>query len=149
MLARKIQGVHQMAQDITGLPLAVDADDANELAIAVSDVSKEFGVVIGGKTAAILNLAATAAMIYGPKLLVIYAAIRMQQMAAAAAQATDVTPAEQAAAGTPIPEAADAGAVAAGTAVHPAANGSTPPATTRAQVPPTTAPKIKGRVALG
>jgi hypothetical protein len=149
MLARKIQGVHQMAEDFTGLPLSITADEATELAKAIGDASKEFNVVIGGKTAAILNLAATCAMIYAPKVIVIYAAIKMQQMAAAAEAARDVSPTEAAAAGSPIPEAVNAGAVAAGVAVHPATNGTRPPATTAAQVPPTTAPKIKGRVALG
>lgn len=149
MLARKIQGVHELAEQFTGLPLQIKPDEAQELAHAVEQCAKEFNVVVSGKTAALLNLAATAAMIYTPKIIMIYAAIRMAQMQAASENATNITPAEMAAAGSPIPEAADAGAVAAGTAIHPAAMNGQAPVTSAAKLPPTTTPAVKGRAQLG
>jgi hypothetical protein len=126
MFARKIQGLHEMAAAFTQLDIIrITDDEANEIAMALDQVAKEFDVVIGGKTAAILNLAATLGMVYVPKGVMVFMMYQAAKMNAAAEAATDVTATEAAAAGYTggDPAAgADLSAVAAAAMAHPAAN---------------------------
>lgn len=116
-----------MAATFTQIPiLQITDDEANEIALALDQVAKEFDVTIGGKTAAILNLAATLGMVYVPKGVMVFMMYQAAKMNQAAEAAADVTPMSEAAAGYTGGEAmvgADLGMVAAAAAAHPAANG--------------------------
>lgn len=88
-MAKQLVGVHSLVAMITGIPeVQLHLQEAEQLASAISNVCDEYGLSISGKTGAALQLAAAAAMIYGPRALVISSKIA----AAKAAAARDVTP---------------------------------------------------------
>lgn len=67
-LAKKIQGIHGMIALMTGLPeVAVSDMESKMLATAMSDMSREYGLEVSGKTAATIQLVGTAAIIYMPR----------------------------------------------------------------------------------
>ncbi len=89
-LARRVQGVHQLAAMATGIPeLVISAGEAEQLADAMAQVAEEFGISLGGKTGAILGLVATAAGIYAPR--VAHAAHRIKTTKESMAQAIEAT----------------------------------------------------------
>lgn len=67
-LARQITGLHLIAAKMTGIPeIEISPPEAVCLAEAVANVSSEYGLSMSGKTGAMVQLIATAAMIYAPR----------------------------------------------------------------------------------
>lgn len=74
LLSKQLFGIHKMASQMTGLPeLQIDNDESMALANSIIGVSEQYDLSIDGKTGAAIQLLATAAMIYGPRLLYIKA----------------------------------------------------------------------------
>lgn len=66
MLAKKIYGVHQLAGKVFGPEAEIEAQSAEELATAITDVLKEYDITFSGKTAALAGLVFTALAVEGP-----------------------------------------------------------------------------------
>lgn len=67
-MAGQLQALHMMAAVITKIPeLQLSSGEAEALAKSLAEVQKEFGFQISGKTAAIIGLIGTGAMIYLPR----------------------------------------------------------------------------------
>lgn len=67
-LARQIIGLHLIASQATGIPeLALSEPEAAMLAESVAAVSVEYGLSLSGKTGALIQLIAAAAMVYAPR----------------------------------------------------------------------------------
>lgn len=64
-------------------PLAIDSDEGKALAEAIANVAAEYEVVVNRKMMAWLGLLATAAGIYGPRALTVYAMTRAQKQSQA------------------------------------------------------------------
>jgi hypothetical protein len=68
-LAKQLQGLHMMAATITQLPFVqINEQEAAMLADAIENVSREYDLALDGKTGAFIQLAAVAAIVYGPRL---------------------------------------------------------------------------------
>ena len=107
LLAKKIQGLHQITGMALGLPeLMLDDTEARELADAIQIVSKEYGVKISGKGAAAFNLLLTAGMIYGPKGYAIYSRSKSGSVSKAPPAMPSATQAAAATMKTAAPKAA-------------------------------------------
>lgn len=86
-MANQLVGVHQLVSMVTGISeIQITPDEGAALAGAIQSVCDEYGLSISGKTGAALQLLAAAAMIYGPRAVVIHQKVK-------AAQARDITPA--------------------------------------------------------
>lgn len=73
-LANQIVGVHMIISKVTGLPEMIIAPNEGEaLAKSVTMVMEEYGFEISGKTGAAIQLFATAAMVYAPRIFAINA----------------------------------------------------------------------------
>lgn len=73
--AGQIQGLHIIAAKLTGQQLLlIDEKEAYALAEAIANVAKQYDIQVNPRVAAGLQLAATAAMIYAPRLLLMKAA---------------------------------------------------------------------------
>lgn len=73
-LANQIVGVHLIVSKVTGLPeMMIAREEGEALAKSVTMVMEEYGFEISGKTGAAIQLFATAAMVYGPRVLAINA----------------------------------------------------------------------------
>lgn len=71
-MAKQIMGVHMIADKMlakfTGVEcLALAESESYALAEGIASMSREFEIVVSGKTAAMLQFAVTAAMIYAPR----------------------------------------------------------------------------------
>ncbi len=74
LLAKQLQGLHLMAAQMTGLAeVQISSDESMMLANSVIGVSEQYDLSIDGKTGAAIQLLATAAMIYLPRVLAIKA----------------------------------------------------------------------------
>ena len=83
-LASKIKGLHQLAYMATGLEDVLITDkQAGMLAASIDSVSREFGVMLSGKTGAIIGMVLTMAMIYAPKVFIVMAKIDAMKKAKA------------------------------------------------------------------
>ncbi|MHB1222235.1 MAG: hypothetical protein ACYC0J_09595 [Gammaproteobacteria bacterium] len=81
-LAKQIEGIHLVGSMVTGIPeLALDAESAKALSVAVVGVCQQYDLEISGKTGATIQLIGTAAVIYLPR----YFAFRQRN-------AKDITP---------------------------------------------------------
>lgn len=79
-LAKQIEGLHHLMALATGIPeLQVQPHEAEMLGGAVANVCDEYDLSLSGKTGALLQLAAAAAMIYAPRFSVITARIKENQ----------------------------------------------------------------------
>lgn len=66
--AKQIVGVHLLIAGVTGLPeMAINETEGRLLADALISVSEEYGLLLGGKTGAAIQLFAAAAMVYTPR----------------------------------------------------------------------------------
>lgn len=80
LLAKQLFGLHTMAAQMTGIPEAqISSDEAMMLANSVIGVAEQYDLSIDGKTGAAIQLLATAAMIYAPRLLHIKARAKAAQ----------------------------------------------------------------------
>lgn len=69
-LAKQLQGLHTLGAMLTGIPeMQILPEEAALLADAVKNVAEEYDLELSGKTGAAIQLLATAAMIYVPRLL--------------------------------------------------------------------------------
>lgn len=69
-MAKQIEGLHKFAAIATGIPEAViSSTEAEMLATALNAVAEEYGLSLGGKTGAALQLFGAAAMVYVPRVL--------------------------------------------------------------------------------
>ncbi len=86
----KVQGFHYMAAMFTGSPLFVLSDDEiDALTVSIVECSKHYNMtILTGKHAALLQLVATAGMIYGGKIM----ALRRAAMEAQAERPSPATP---------------------------------------------------------
>lgn len=66
MLAKKIYGIHQLAGKVFGPEAEIEAQSAEELANAITDVLKEYDITFSGKTAALAGLTFTVLAVEGP-----------------------------------------------------------------------------------
>ncbi len=72
LMGKQICGVHMIAAQVTGLgELMISEDEGYALASSIVLVAEQYDLSIDGKTGASLQLLFTAAMIYGPRALVI------------------------------------------------------------------------------
>lgn len=79
-LASQIVGVHMIISKVTGLPEMVIAPNEGEaLAKSVTMVMEEYGFEITGKTGAAIQLFATAAMVYAPRIFAINARAKREK----------------------------------------------------------------------
>lgn len=90
-LAGQIQGLHIIAAKFTGIPiLQLDDKEAFALAESIQNLAEQYEIKINPKVAAGLQLLGTAAMIYGPRYLMMVEAAKaykaQQEAAARAAQ---------------------------------------------------------------
>lgn len=66
--AGQLQALHMMLAVITKIPeFQISSEESFALAKSLAEVQKEFGFVISGKTAALVGLMGTAAMVYVPR----------------------------------------------------------------------------------
>lgn len=85
-LAKQLMGLHQLAALATGIPeMAINETEAVMLGAAVANVCEEYDLSLSGKTGALVQLLAAAAMVYVPRVQHVGARIR----AAKAAQARE------------------------------------------------------------
>lgn len=71
-LARQLIGIHMLAVSATGLAeLAISENEAVLLADAMANVAQEYDLALDGKTGATIQLIATGAMIYLPRIAMI------------------------------------------------------------------------------
>ncbi len=69
----QIVGIHKMISLLPGLEVfQVNEAEAQILAEAMRGIADEYGVSISGKTGATLNMLAAIAMVYGPRLMILY-----------------------------------------------------------------------------
>lgn len=90
-LANQVKGLHTLAAMGTGIPELNLADqEAIMLADAMANVAEQYGLSLGGKTGALIQMAAACALIYAPR----FAALneRVKANKAKVVQGTDVTP---------------------------------------------------------
>lgn len=67
-LGKQIVGLHMIAAMTFGIPeLVIQEPEGELLASAIVNVAEEYGLSLGGKTGAAIQLAGTAAMIYLPR----------------------------------------------------------------------------------
>lgn len=67
-LGKQIIGLHMIAAMTFGIPeLVIQEPEGELLASAIVNVAEEYGLSLGGKTGAAIQLAGTAAMIYLPR----------------------------------------------------------------------------------
>lgn len=67
-LGKQIVGLHMIASMTFGIPeLVIQEAEGELLASAIVNVAEEYGLSLGGKTGAAIQLAGTAAMIYLPR----------------------------------------------------------------------------------
>lgn len=79
-LAKQIAGIHLMSASITKIgELQINETEAMMLAQSIQAVSSEYDLSLSGKTGAFLQLLATAAMIYVPRIMVINAKVKASQ----------------------------------------------------------------------
>lgn len=79
-LARQLVGIHQVAAMVSGIPeVVISEPEGDALAGGVIAVCEEYGLSLGGKTGAAIQLAAAAAMIYGPRLFAINQRLRAER----------------------------------------------------------------------
>lgn len=68
-MAKKIEGMHMLLSIMTGIPeMQVSIKEAEMLAVAMADVSREFDFAPNGKATAVLTLLGTSAIVYLPRL---------------------------------------------------------------------------------
>ena len=79
-MARQICGIHLVIAQITGIPeIALSENDGVALAESVNNVCDQYDLAIDGKTGALIQLAGTAAMIYGPRVFAFHARMNSAQ----------------------------------------------------------------------
>lgn len=79
-LAKQIEGLHHLIALATGIPeLQVQPNEAAMLGGAIANVCEEYDLSLSGKTGALLQLAAAAAMIYAPRFSLVTARIKENQ----------------------------------------------------------------------
>lgn len=84
-LAKQIEGLHQLMALATGIPeLQVQTAEAQMLGTAVAAVCEEYDLSLSGKTGAMLQLLAAAAMVYAPRVAVIGRRVKENQARAKA-----------------------------------------------------------------
>lgn len=70
LLAKQIQGLHQVAYVATGIPeLQIEEAEAVMLSDALANVAEQYDLAIDGKTGALLQLMAACGMVYVPRFL--------------------------------------------------------------------------------
>lgn len=85
LMGKQLTGLHIMVAQIGGLPeLAISEQEGELLAQSIINVADQYDLAIDGKTGAALQLAMTAAMIYGPRALHIRARVAAQKQQQAA-----------------------------------------------------------------
>jgi len=73
-MGKQLVGVHEVAAMMTGIvDIRISEAEGVALAQAIGNVSEQYGLEIDGKTGAAIQLVMTAAMIYGPRALMIRA----------------------------------------------------------------------------
>jgi hypothetical protein len=84
-LAKQVDGLHKLVALATGIPeLNLQPPEAQMLGEAISRVCEEYDLSLSGKTGALLQLAAAAAMIYAPRLIAVNARVQAASRAKAA-----------------------------------------------------------------
>ena len=82
-LAKQVEGLHQLVALATGIPeLQVRHEEAAMLSTAIAAVCEEYDLSLSGKTGALLQLAAAAAMVYAPRFGMVMQRVKQQQAAA-------------------------------------------------------------------
>lgn len=82
-LAKQVQGLHQLVALATGIPeLQLREEEAQMLGGAIAAVCEEYDLSLSGKTGAMLQLAAAAAMVYAPRFAIVTQRVKQQQAAA-------------------------------------------------------------------
>ena len=77
LMGKQLVGLHIMIAQISGMPeMAIAEQEGALLAQSIVNVADQYDLAIDGKTGAALQLAMTAAMIYGPRALAIRARAR-------------------------------------------------------------------------
>lgn len=85
-LAKNIVGLHMIAAMGTGLPeLQISDNEGTMLANAINAVADEYGLDVGGKTGAALQLFGAMGMIYAPRAFAIMKRVEAQKREAAKA----------------------------------------------------------------
>lgn len=80
LMGKQLVGLHVMVAQIGGIPeLMIDEQSGELLAQSIINVADQYDLAIDGKTGAALQLAMTAAMIYGPRALAIRARMANQR----------------------------------------------------------------------
>jgi hypothetical protein len=84
-LARQVEGLHQLMALALGVPeLALQSQEAAMLGGAIAAVCDEYDLSLSGKTGALLQLAAAAAMVYGPRFVAVGQRVKQAQARAKA-----------------------------------------------------------------
>ena len=72
-LSKQIEGLHIIAASMTGIKeLIISTTESSMLASSIITVCDEYSLSIDGKTGAAMQLLATAAMIYAPRIISIF-----------------------------------------------------------------------------
>ena len=72
-LSKQIEGLHIIASSMTGIKeLIISPTESSMLASSIITVCDEYNLSIDGKTGAAMQLLATAAMIYAPRIISIF-----------------------------------------------------------------------------
>ena len=72
-LSKQIEGLHIIAASMTGIKvLIISPNESSMLASSIITVCDEYNLSIDGKTGAAMQLLATAAMIYAPRIISIF-----------------------------------------------------------------------------
>lgn len=72
-LSKQIEGLHIIAASMTGIKeLIISSTESSMLASSIITVCDEYNLSIDGKTGAAMQLLATAAMIYAPRIISIF-----------------------------------------------------------------------------
>lgn len=88
LLTNQLVGIHMMAYQMTGIPeLQIAPQEGAALASAVIAVAEQYDLSIDGKTGAAIQLLATAAMIYAPRVM----SVKKRAAEAQKNNVTDVT----------------------------------------------------------
>lgn len=91
-MGKQLVGLHMVVAMATGIPeIQIREEEGMGLAVAIGNVAEQYDLAIDGKTGAMLQLVMTAAMIYGPRALMLKAKAKQaqQQTGAATFEATN------------------------------------------------------------
>ena len=86
-LAKQVEGLHSLMALAMGIPeLQLQPAEAEMLGGAIAQVCDEYDFSLSGKTGALLQLLAAAAMVYAPRVIAVGARVKHAQAVAKAAR---------------------------------------------------------------